>query len=149
MDISLVSPEQFKEQLATKAVTYSHYKTAAGYLQVAALGEAIFEAKFVEPEMALGQQQTNLPARLLLVGTTFQIRVWQAALSIPARATMHYEQLAAQIGAPKAYRAVAHALGQNKIAYFIPCHRVVRKNGQLAGYKWGVERKMALLESER
>ncbi len=95
-----------------------------------------------EPRAAL-----DLP--LDLRGTAFQHRVWQALLAIPFGETRSYGQVAASIGAPKAVRAVATACAGNKVALAVPCHRVVAGNGSLAGYRWGVQRKQALLEGER
>ena len=97
---------------------------------------------FVEaPELGL-----DLP--LDVRGTAFQQRVWQALREIPAGQTASYAEIAARIGAPKAVRAVAQACGANPLAVAIPCHRVVRSDGSLSGYRWGVERKRALLERE-
>ncbi|PHV10012.1 bifunctional DNA-binding transcriptional regulator/O6-methylguanine-DNA methyltransferase Ada [Chitinimonas sp. BJB300] len=81
-------------------------------------------------------------------GTAFQQRVWQALREIPAGSTASYTQIAERIGAPKAVRAVAGACAANALAVVIPCHRVVRSDGNLSGYRWGVERKRALLEIE-
>jgi AraC family transcriptional regulator of adaptative response/methylated-DNA-[protein]-cysteine methyltransferase len=81
-------------------------------------------------------------------GTAFQQRVWQALQQIPAGQTVSYAEIARRIGAPKAVRAVAGACAANHIAVAIPCHRVVRNDGALSGYAWGVERKRALLERE-
>jgi len=81
-------------------------------------------------------------------GTAFQQRVWQALRKIPAGKTTTYTELAKRIGRPKAVRAVGAACGANPIAVAIPCHRVVRTDGDLAGYRWGVARKRALLTKE-
>ena len=81
-------------------------------------------------------------------GTAFQQRVWQAMGAIPAGTTMSYTELARRIGAPRSVRAVAAACAANLLAVAIPCHRVVRHDGALSGYRWGVERKRALLERE-
>jgi AraC family transcriptional regulator, regulatory protein of adaptative response / methylated-DNA-[protein]-cysteine methyltransferase len=81
-------------------------------------------------------------------GTAFQQRVWQALQEIPAGQTVSYAEIARRIGAPKAVRAVAGACAANKLAVAIPCHRVVRNDGSLSGYAWGVERKRALLDRE-
>lgn len=81
-------------------------------------------------------------------GTAFQQRVWQALREIPAGRTVSYSQIAARIGAPKAVRAVGAAVGANPLAVAIPCHRVIRNDGSLCGYRWGVERKRALIERE-
>lgn len=81
-------------------------------------------------------------------GTAFQQRVWQALREIPAGSTASYAQVAARIGAPKSTRAVAQACAANAIAVAIPCHRVIRNDGGLSGYRWGVERKRSLLDRE-
>jgi AraC family transcriptional regulator of adaptative response/methylated-DNA-[protein]-cysteine methyltransferase len=81
-------------------------------------------------------------------GTAFQQRVWQALTEIPVGQTVSYAEIARRIGAPKAVRAVAAACAANKLAVAIPCHRVVRNEGALSGYAWGVERKRALLDRE-
>jgi O-6-methylguanine DNA methyltransferase len=91
---------------------------------------------------------TGLDLPLDVRGTAFQQRVWQALRRIPAGKTATYSQIARRIGAPKAVRAVAQACAANPLAVAIPCHRVVRNDGALAGYRWGVARKRALLERE-
>lgn len=98
---------------------------------------------FVEaPEVGL-----DLP--LDIRGTAFQRRVWAVLQDIPVGETLSYAEVAQRIGAPNAYRAVAQACGANRLAVAIPCHRVVRNDGGLSGYRWGVERKRTLLERER
>ena len=82
-------------------------------------------------------------------GTAFQQRVWQALRGIPSGSTASYAEIARRIGRPKAVRAVAHACAANALAVAIPCHRVVRTDGAFSGYRWGVERKRALLEREQ
>src|SRR5690606_18491175 len=82
-------------------------------------------------------------------GTAFQRRVWQALRRIPVGETVSYAELARRIGAPSAVRAVARACASNPLALVVPCHRVVRTDGSLSGYRWGVERKRELLERER
>ncbi|WP_095079216.1 bifunctional DNA-binding transcriptional regulator/O6-methylguanine-DNA methyltransferase Ada [Pseudomonas sp. Irchel s3h17] len=81
-------------------------------------------------------------------GTAFQERVWRALREIPLGSTASYAEIARRIGAPKAFRAVAQACGANNLAVAIPCHRVVRSDGDLSGYRWGVERKRQLLARE-
>jgi AraC family transcriptional regulator of adaptative response/methylated-DNA-[protein]-cysteine methyltransferase len=82
-------------------------------------------------------------------GTAFQHQVWRALRDIPAGSTATYAEIAARIGRPKAVRAVAQACATNPVAVAIPCHRVVRTDGTLSGYRWGVARKRALLDHER
>ena len=82
-------------------------------------------------------------------GTAFQERVWSELRRIPAGETRSYAQIAAAVGDPRAVRAVARACAENRVAVLIPCHRVVRSDGKLSGYRWGVERKRKLLERER
>jgi AraC family transcriptional regulator of adaptative response/methylated-DNA-[protein]-cysteine methyltransferase len=81
-------------------------------------------------------------------GTAFQERVWRALCEIPPGVTVSYTDIAERIGSPKAVRAVAQACANNHIAVAIPCHRVVRRDGDLAGYRWGVDRKRELLRRE-
>jgi AraC family transcriptional regulator of adaptative response/methylated-DNA-[protein]-cysteine methyltransferase len=92
--------------------------------------------------------RTGFDLPLDVQGTAFQQRVWQALRGIPAGSTASYSQIAARLGAPKATRAVARACALNPVAVAIPCHRVVRNDGALSGYRWGVERKRTLLERE-
>ncbi|MEQ8857620.1 MAG: bifunctional DNA-binding transcriptional regulator/O6-methylguanine-DNA methyltransferase Ada [Pseudomonadales bacterium] len=84
-----------------------------------------------------------------LRGTAFQIQVWRFLLSVPEGTVLSYGEVAAGIERPRAVRAVASACGANRIAVLVPCHRVLRGDGGLGGYRWGVERKRALLDSER
>lgn len=81
--------------------------------------------------------------------TAFQRQVWEALMRIPCGSTRSYQQVAAEIGQPKAARAVARACATNPVAVLIPCHRVVRGSGEMGGYRWGVERKKKLLEREQ
>ena len=92
-------------------------------------------------------EMPRLPLDLL--GTEFQRSVWEALLRIPAGETVTYTDVAREISRPTSQRAVANACGDNHLAIIVPCHRVVRSDGGLGGYKWGVERKQRLLERER
>jgi len=92
---------------------------------------------------------TGEPVPLDLTGTAFQRLVWDALLAVPPGATVTYTELARSLGRPSATRAVAGACAANHVAVGVPCHRVVRADGGLGGYKWGVERKRALLAAER
>lgn len=89
---------------------------------------------------------SDLP--LDVAGTPFQRKVWQALRRIPAGKTASYAEIARKVGSPKSVRAVAQACAANALAVAIPCHRVVRSDGSLSGYRWGVERKRRLLDLE-
>jgi AraC family transcriptional regulator of adaptative response/methylated-DNA-[protein]-cysteine methyltransferase len=91
----------------------------------------------------------NLDLPLDIQGTAFQARVWRALQKIPLGKTASYSEIAAALGQPKAVRAVAQACAANKLALIVPCHRVIRSDGDLGGYRWGLERKRALLARER
>ena len=91
-------------------------------------------------------KKTDLP--LVVAGTAFQQKVWSALREIPSGETASYKEIAQRIGRPKSVRAVANACGANPLAIVIPCHRVVASDGALGGYRWGVERKQALLARE-
>jgi AraC family transcriptional regulator of adaptative response/methylated-DNA-[protein]-cysteine methyltransferase len=89
--------------------------------------------------------QPDQPLRVVLIGTDFEVRVWEKLLTIPMGALTTYSDLAARAGSPKAARAVGAAVGKNPISFVVPCHRVVGKNGDLTGYHWGITRKRAML----
>ena len=91
----------------------------------------------------------NLDLPIDIRGTAFQARVWRALQKIPLGRTASYTEIAAALGQPKAVRAVAQACAANKLALVVPCHRVIRNDGDLGGYRWGLERKRALLARER
>jgi len=107
-----------------------------------------FEALVAKVVGFVEQPGLGLDLPLDVRGTAFQQRVWQALRDIPAGETAGYLDIATKIGSPKAVRAVAQACAANHIAVAIPCHRVVRTDGALSGYRWGVERKRALLDRE-
>jgi AraC family transcriptional regulator of adaptative response/methylated-DNA-[protein]-cysteine methyltransferase len=93
--------------------------------------------------------ERNLDLPLDIRGTAFQTRVWRALQQIPPGSTASYSEIAEKLGAPQAVRAVAQACAANNLALLVPCHRVVRRDGDLAGYRWGMERKRELLARER
>ena len=111
-------------------------------------GDAGFEQLVAKVVGLVEAPGVGLDLPLDVRGTAFQQRVWQALREIPAGETVSYTELARRIGAPKSVRAVAQACGANRLAVAIPCHRVVRHDGALSGYRWGVERKRTLLERE-
>lgn len=111
-------------------------------------GEANFEQTVAKVVGFVEAPGIGFDLPLDVRGTAFQQRVWQALRQIPAGETVSYAKVAQRIGAPKAVRAVAQACAANPLAVAIPCHRIVRNDGDVAGYRWGVERKRALLARE-
>ena len=111
-------------------------------------GEADFEQWVAKAVALVEAPRAGLDLPLDLRGTAFQKRVWHALREIPPGSTASYGEIARRIGAPKAVRAVARACAANPLAVAIPCHRVVHRDGAASGYRWGVERKRALLERE-
>jgi AraC family transcriptional regulator of adaptative response/methylated-DNA-[protein]-cysteine methyltransferase len=106
--------------------------------------------RYIEPLLAsLGGDKTTIDLPLDVRATAFQQKVWETLQRIPCGETRSYTEIAREIGDPKAVRAVAHACASNPVALAVPCHRVVRSDGNLAGYRWGIERKKKLLEGER
>ena len=93
----------------------------------------------------LDQTDESRPFNILIKGTNFQINVWKALLQIPSGNVVSYQDIAAYIGRPKAFRAVASAIAINPVAYLIPCHRVIAKSGKIHQYRWGSSRKKAIV----
>ena len=110
--------------------------------------DSIVTAPFAQAISALMNGQSQEPIRLLLKGTNFQLKVWEALLRIPTGTAWSYKDVAKAIGKPQASRAVGNAVANNPVGYLIPCHRVIRKNGIVDGYHWGSTRKKAVLAWE-
>jgi len=104
--------------------------------RTAALARRIFDPKLWRAER---------PLRVVLIGTDFEVRVWETLIKIPLGRVTCYSDLADRIGAPKAARAVGAAVGKNPISFVVPCHRVIGRTGALTGYHWGITRKHAML----
>jgi AraC family transcriptional regulator of adaptative response/methylated-DNA-[protein]-cysteine methyltransferase len=100
------------------------------------LAQRIFDPKLWRPDR---------PLRVVLIGTDFEVRVWETLLSVPFGKLTTYSDVAAKVHAPKAARAVGAAVGKNPLCFVVPCHRVVGKSGELTGYHWGLTRKRAIL----
>jgi AraC family transcriptional regulator of adaptative response/methylated-DNA-[protein]-cysteine methyltransferase len=111
-------------------------------------GDADFEQLVSKVVGFVEAPAIGLDLPLDIRGTAFQQRVWLALRELPAGATVSYTDIAKTIGLPKSVRAVAQACAANALAVAIPCHRVVRSDGHLSGYRWGIERKRLLLERE-
>jgi len=135
-----------EESLVSKLkVEFPKAKLRASLAQDAPELDAWMEA--LDQHISEGAPRPELP--LDIRGTAFQMKVWQFLLSIREGDVLSYGELAAQIDKPKAVRAVASACAVNRIGVLIPCHRVLRGDGSLGGYRWGLERKRALLDAER
>lgn len=162
-----ITSHELTEILAKTPVMYGYHQLPVGKLFICTLNNQIIAAAFCNasdqdveqsflknyPHTQLCEEKINELMRqtslaLVFAGTDFQNEVLQAATKIPAGTTVTYQQLATTLGRPKAFRAVANALARNSIAYFIPCHRIVRATGALGGYRWGIEKKSALLKHE-
>ena len=102
---------------------------------------AVTARRIFNPKLWLPEQ----PLRVVLIGTDFEVRVWEKLLTIPMGGVTTYSGLAAKVGSPKAARAVGAAVGKNPICFVVPCHRVIGKNGDITGYHWGITRKRAML----
>ena len=87
----------------------------------------------------------DTPLRLVMIGSDFEVRVWETLLRVPMGRATTYSDIAARIGKPKAARAVGAAVGRNPISFVVPCHRVLGRSGALTGYHWGLERKQAII----
>lgn len=110
--------------------------------------DGLYEQTVAQVVALIEQPKLGLALPLDIQGTAFQQRVWHALQKIPAGQTLSYSELARQLGQPTATRAVASAVAANPIAVAVPCHRVLRNDGSISGYRWGVERKRALLLRE-
>jgi AraC family transcriptional regulator of adaptative response/methylated-DNA-[protein]-cysteine methyltransferase len=102
----------------------------------APLAQRIFNTKLWRPDQ---------PLRVVLIGTDFEVRVWETLLKIPMGRAVSYSDIACRIKSPKASRAVGAAVGKNPVSFVVPCHRALGKDGKLTGYHWGITRKQAML----
>jgi len=110
--------------------------------------DAAFQERAVAVASYINAPLTPCDIPLDLHGTPFQRQVWQVLREVPAGTTTTYRELAAKIGRPQAMRAVGQAVGANPVAVIVPCHRVLRSDGAISGFRWGVERKRQLLARE-
>jgi AraC family transcriptional regulator of adaptative response/methylated-DNA-[protein]-cysteine methyltransferase len=106
------------------------------YLSTAPLAQRIFDTRLWRPDQ---------PLRVVLIGTDFEVRVWETLLKIPMGKAVCYSDIANKIKVPKASRAVGAAVGKNPVSFVVPCHRALAKDGKLTGYHWGITRKQAIL----
>ena len=131
------SPETLTQALRQRFAGAEVVEDQAGLADAVARVAALIEHPRTQDELALD-----------LRGSEFEVRVWRALRAIPPGETRSYGQIAAQLGAPKMAREVGAACAANTLAVLVPCHRVLKKDGSLSGYRWGVGRKRALLERE-
>jgi AraC family transcriptional regulator of adaptative response/methylated-DNA-[protein]-cysteine methyltransferase len=102
----------------------------------ATYAERVFDPAFWRPDA---------PLRVVMIGSDFEVRVWETLLSVPMGRATTYSDIARKIGKPKAARAVGAAIGRNPISFVVPCHRVLGRSGALTGYHWGLARKQAII----
>ena len=169
-----MTPGEYKNGGERLVINHHFAESPFGRLLVASTSKGICHMMFVEDDQeALDQLHQRFPnaghqpaedaiqqdvlaiftqdwsqlsqIKLHLKGTAFQLKVWEVLLSIPTGKLTTYGQLAQQIGAPKASRAVGSAVGSNPVAFLIPCHRVIQSSGALGGYHWGEVRKTAMI----
>ncbi len=178
VNLEAVTPDAFRKQGAGLMIRYGFHPSPFGECLVAVTDRGISNLAFVpqggrsravdelrqqwkHAEVLEDPSSTRLyaegifrgvrtdgPLTLTVRGTNFQIKVWKALLSIPQGSAVSYEDIAWKIGRPRAVRAVANAVAHNPVAYLIPCHRVIRKTGAIGGYRWGDQRKKAMLVRE-
>ena len=174
-----MKPKTYQKGGAGERIGFGLFDSALGRMLIAATAKGIVALRFGENDALLEELREEFPAAILeedpaslfqyqeavedylggaaqalelplnLEATEFQTRVWQALREVPYGETRSYSELAVMIGQPTAVRAVARALATNPVALVIPCHRIVRANGEMSGYRWGPERKEALLTQER
>jgi AraC family transcriptional regulator of adaptative response/methylated-DNA-[protein]-cysteine methyltransferase len=134
--LAFADPGKEKAALADMRRRWPRSKYAEDSARTAPLAARIFDRRL---------WRTEQPLRVVLIGTDFEVRVWQTLLRIPMGRATTYSDIAGALGAPKAARAVGAAVGKNPVSFVVPCHRVLGKSGELTGYHWGLTRKRAML----
>ncbi len=134
--LALADPGKERAALRDMRSRWPKAKYVEDFAATAATARRIFDAALWKPEQ---------PLRVVLIGTDFEVRVWEKLLTIPVGKLTTYSDLASKTGNPKAARAVGAAVGKNPICFVVPCHRVIGKNGDITGYHWGLTRKRAML----
>ena len=154
INLSAMSPGEYKQGGAGLKIYYGVHDTPFGKSLIATTARGVCNLHFLDLadediifnsifDSTDSKQQKSLT--LLVKGTNFQIQVWRALLNIPKGGLVTYQTVAEMIGRPTASRAVGNAVGKNPISYLIPCHRVIKSSGEIGNYRWGEERKNALL----
>ncbi len=134
--LAFADPSEEQAALADMKRRWPRATYVEDHAGTAALAQRIFDPKLWRPEQ---------PLRVTLIGTDFEVRVWETLLKIPMGRAVSYSDIANKIRAPKASRAVGAAVGKNPVSFVVPCHRALGKNGALTGYHWGVTRKQAMI----
>jgi AraC family transcriptional regulator of adaptative response/methylated-DNA-[protein]-cysteine methyltransferase len=134
--LAFADPGQEQTALADMLRRWPNATCVEDHAGTAALAQRIFDTRLWRPDQ---------PLRVVLIGTDFEVRVWEALLKIPMGCATTYSDVAANIRSPKASRAVGAAVGRNPVSFVVPCHRVLGKSGALTGYHWGITRKQAML----
>jgi AraC family transcriptional regulator of adaptative response/methylated-DNA-[protein]-cysteine methyltransferase len=134
--LAFADPGKERATLADMRRRWPKAKFVEDSARTAPLTARIFDKKLWRPDQ---------PLRVVLIGTDFEVRVWETLLRIPMGRATTYSDIAGNIGAPKAARAVGAAVGKNPVSFVVPCHRVLGKSGDLTGYHWGISRKRAML----
>jgi AraC family transcriptional regulator of adaptative response/methylated-DNA-[protein]-cysteine methyltransferase len=134
--VAFADPGEEQAALADMKGRWPNAVYVEDYLSTAPLAQRIFTPKLWRPDQ---------PLRVVLIGTDFEVRVWQTLLKIPMGRAVSYSDIACNIDNPKASRAVGAAVGRNPVSFVVPCHRALGKDGKLTGYHWGITRKQAML----
>ncbi len=134
--LAFCDPGEEKAALADMTSRWPHATYIEDYLATAPLAQRIFDKSL---------WRSDQPLRVTLIGTDFEVRVWETLLKIPMGYAVSYSDIAKKIESPKASRAVGAAVGKNPISFVVPCHRALGKSGALTGYHWGITRKQAMI----
>ena len=134
--LAFADPGKEKAALADMRRRWPKAKYVEDAARTAPLAARIFDRRLWRPDR---------PLRVVLIGTDFEVRVWETLMRIPLGRATTYSDIAGSLGAPKAARAVGAAVGKNPVCFVVPCHRVIGKSGELTGYHWGLTRKRAML----
>jgi len=134
--IALADPGEEDAAFADMQARWPHARFVEDRAATSAIGRRIFDR---------ANWQQDQPLRIVMIGSDFEIRVWETLLKLPIGKAITYSDIAAHIGKPNAARAVGTAVGKNPLSFVVPCHRVLGKGGSLCGYHWGLTRKQAIL----
>ncbi len=134
--LAFADPGEERPALADMQRRWPNATYVEDHAGTAGLAQRIFDSKLWRPDQ---------PLRVTMIGTDFEVRVWETLLKIPMGCASTYSDIAAKIERPKASRAVGAAVGKNPLSFVVPCHRVLGKSGALTGYHWGITRKQAML----